>query len=382
MTSSYWLAAERPRVDVRPLDGRADVAVVGGGVTGCACARVLAASGLRVRLHEARQIASGASGRNGGFALRGGAPAYEAARAQLGRDQARALWQLTERYLDRLAELAGDAFRRTGSLRLAANAGERAELEAEYEALREDGFAAEWRDELPEPLAGRYHGATFHPPDGSLQPARWVRRLAGLAAAAGAELREGQRIESLDELEADQVVIATDGYTHGLVPELDAVVLPTRGQVVVTAPLERRLFPCPHYARHGFDYWQQTPDGRLVAGGFRDKALDEEQTAEETTTPLIQEHLEHLVRELTGAEPRIEHRWAGIFGTTEDRMPVLGPVPGRDGVWVSAGYSGHGNIMGLACGELVAQAILGEPAPEFEFFDPGRAIGSSLNANG
>src|SRR2546429_3639353 len=107
MTSSYWLAAERPRVDVRPLDGRADVAVVGGGVTGCACARLLAASGLRVRPHEARQIASGASGRNGGFALRGGAPAYEAARAQLGRDQARALWQLTERYLDRLAQLAG-----------------------------------------------------------------------------------------------------------------------------------------------------------------------------------------------------------------------------------------------------------------------------------
>ena len=222
---------------------------------------------------------------------------------------------------------------------------------------------------MPEPLAGRYHGATFHPPDGSLQPARWVRRLAGLAAAAGAELREGQRIESLDELEADQVVIATDGYTHGLVPELDAVVLPTRGQVVVTAPLERRLFPCPHYARHGFDYWQQTPDGRLVAGGFRDKALDEEQTAEETTTPLIQWQNPNRVI-------------ISVFGTTEDRMPVLGPVPGRDGVWVSAGYSGHGNIMGLACGELVAQAILGEPAPEFEFFDPGRAIGSSLNANG
>ena len=169
-------------------------------------------------------------------------------------------------------------------------------------------------------------------------------------------------------------MIATDGYTHGLVPELDAAVLPTRGQVVVTEPLERRLFPCPHYARHGFDYWQQTPDHRLVAGGFRDKALDEEQTAEETTTPLIQEHLERFVRELTGAEPRIEHRWAGIFGMTEDRLPLVGSVPDRDGVWVSAGYSGHGNVMGLACGELLAQAILGDPAPELELFDPARAI--------
>src|SRR5206468_9124277 len=147
MTSSYWLAEQRPSLDVPRLDGRADVAVVGGGVTGCACARVLADAGLRVRLHEAREIASGASGRNGGFALRGGAPAYDAARAELGREHARALWELTERYLDRLAELAGDAFRRTGSLRLAADADERAELEAEYEALREGGFAAEWHDE-------------------------------------------------------------------------------------------------------------------------------------------------------------------------------------------------------------------------------------------
>ena len=381
MTSSYWLAEDRPSLDVRRLDGRADVAVVGGGVTGCACARVLAEAGLRVRLHEAREIASGASGRNGGFALRGGAPAYDAARAQLGREQARALWELTERYLDRLAELAGDAFRRTGSLRLAADASERGELEAEYEALREDGFRAEWRDELPEPLDGRYHGAIFHPPDGSLQPARWVRRLAGLAAAAGADLREGERLESLDQLDADRVVIATDGYTHGLVPELDAVVLPTRGQVVVTEPLERRLFPCPHSARHGFDYWQQLLDDRLVAGGFRDKALTQEQTADEVTTPLIQEHLERFVGELTGGAPRIEHRWAGIFGMTEDRLPLVGMVPGRDGVWVSAGYSGHGNVMGLACGELVASAVLGEPAPELELFDPARLIRPALNAS-
>jgi gamma-glutamylputrescine oxidase len=379
MTSSYWLAEQRPRLDVPRLDGRADVALVGGGVTGCACARVLAQAGLRVRLHEAREIASGASGRNGGFALRGGPPTYEAARAQLGREQARALWELTERYLDRLAELAGDAFRRTGSLRLAADAGERGELEAEYEALREDGFRAEWRDELPEPLDGCYHGAIFHPPDGSLQPVRWVRRLAGLAAAAGADLREGARIESLDQLDADQVVIATDGYTHGLVPELDAAVLPTRGQVVVTEPLERRLFPCPHSARHGFDYWQQTPGNRLVAGGSRDKALNQEQTAEEVTTPLIQEHLEGFVRELTGADPRIEHRWAGIFGMTEDRLPLVGRVPGHDGAWVSAGYSGHGNVMGLACGELVAHAILGEPAAELELFDPARLIRPALS---
>jgi gamma-glutamylputrescine oxidase len=351
-----------------------DVAIVGGGVTGCACALVLAEAGWRVRLYEAREIAGGASGRNGGFALRGGAPAYDAARRELGPEGAQALWRWTECYLDRLEGLAGDAFRRTGSLRLAADPDERAELEAEYEALREDGFEVDWRDELAAPLRGRFDGAIFHPSDGSLQPARWVRRLAARAAEAGAELREHQRVESIDELEADHVVLATDGYTQGLLPELDAAVAPTRGQVLVTEPLERGLFPCPHYARHGYDYWQQTPEGRLVAGGSRDKTPDHEHTADEQVTPLIQGHLERFVTELLGEAPQVAHRWAGIFGATKDRLPLVGAVPGHDGVWVSCGYSGHGNVMGLACGELVAGAILGRPAPELELFEPARLL--------
>src|SRR6058998_706097 len=119
--SSFWLEDPRPELTIHPIAGRVDVAVVGGGVTGCACAHILAAAGLRVRLHEAREVAGGASGRNGGFALWGGAVPYDAARKQLGSECARALWQLTERYVDRLAELAGDAFRRAGSLRLAAD---------------------------------------------------------------------------------------------------------------------------------------------------------------------------------------------------------------------------------------------------------------------
>src|SRR2546423_6580106 len=102
MTSSYWLAEDRPDLPANRLRGRVDVAVVGGGVTGCACALRLAEAGKRVRLFEAREIAGGASGRNGGFALRGGAPAYDVARRELGAERARAVWALTERYPDRL----------------------------------------------------------------------------------------------------------------------------------------------------------------------------------------------------------------------------------------------------------------------------------------
>jgi glycine/D-amino acid oxidase-like deaminating enzyme len=378
MAESFWLDEPAPPPASGAVVRRPDVVVVGAGVTGCSCALALARAGLRVRVHEARQVASGASGRNGGFALRGTAGPYDQARLALGPEVAAALWRLSERALDRMEVLAGDALARTGSLRLAVDETERAELVAEYEALGQDGFAADWLDRPEGPLEGRFCAGLLHPRDGALQPARWVRRLAGLAALEGVEIREGSRIEALGDLDVDHVVVATDGYTRGLVPSLDAAVAPTRGQVIATEPLPERLFERPHYARHGYDYWQQTPDRRLVIGGWRDTSFATEETYEEATTPDIQGAIDGFVRELLGFAPRVTHRWAGIFGVTADRLPLVGPVPaehaGRAGVWAACGYSGHGNVLGFACGELVADAILGRPAAELAALDPVRLL--------
>src|SRR5918911_3366264 len=145
-TVPWWLAEASPEpLPRRPLDRAPDVEVIGGGVTGCACALALAEGGLRVRLYEARSIAGGASGRNGGFALAGGAMRYDVARETFGRDTARAYWQLTEAYLDRLERLAGAALTRPGSLRLAADDEELEQLRLEHAVLVDDGFDAEWR---------------------------------------------------------------------------------------------------------------------------------------------------------------------------------------------------------------------------------------------
>ena len=323
-----------------------------------------------MRLHDAREIAGGASGRNGGFALRGGAAPYDITIETIGREQAARYWRLTEEALDRLAFLAGDACRRTGSLRLADDDDERDELAVEYEALRADGFAADW---VEEPLDGRFRAAIFHPADAALQPARWVRRLAARAAQAGAEIREHDRVQSLEELDAEQVLVATDGYLSGLLGQLEGLIVPTRGQMIATEPLER-LFDCPHYGRHGFDYWQQAPDGRILAGGFRDSALQNEFTSEEVTTPGIQGALEAFVAELVGRSLRVDYRWAGLFGLVLDFLPVVGRVPGEERVWVAGGYSGHGNVLGLLCGDLAAQAMLGRDAPELAWMNPNRLV--------
>jgi gamma-glutamylputrescine oxidase len=381
----YWLAEPLPALPRagpagasdavgRPLAGHVDVVVIGGGVTGCSCALTLARGGMRVRLLEAHEVAGGASGRNGGFALRGGCPSYHEARAGLGPQSARALWELSERALDAIEQLAGDALRRVGSVRLAVDQPERDELAREYEALRDDGFAAEWLDPLPTPLARLFAGGFVHPGDGALDPARWVRRLAARAAGAGAELIEHRPVsrQELETLDAGAVVVAVDGMTDALIPELGPWVVPMRGQVLATAPLAERVADRPHYARGGYDYWQQLPNGRLILGGRRDTSLETEQTAAEEPTPYIQAQLDSFAAELLGRRPVVTHRWAGIWGETPDRLPLAGRVPGSERMWVAGGYSGHGNVLGFACGELVGRSILGERPSELDLFSPAR----------
>src|SRR4029079_2809330 len=94
--------------------------------------------------------------RNGGFALRGTAASYDQVVASFGRDRALALWQWTGAELAAMGGLSGYAFRRLGSLRIAADAEEREDLRDEIEALWADGLEAEWIDAPGGPLAGPF----------------------------------------------------------------------------------------------------------------------------------------------------------------------------------------------------------------------------------
>jgi glycine/D-amino acid oxidase-like deaminating enzyme len=371
----YWLDEPAPALALEGGGGHVDVGVVGAGITGCACALALADAGLRVRVVDARRVAEGASGRNGGFALRGTAAPYDQVVASFGRDRALELWHWTEAELRAMQELSGDAFRPCGSLRVAVDAEEREDLRDEVEALWADGLEAAWIDAPDGPLAGRFSAAIRHPTDAALQPARLVRRLAVRASEAGVEFVQGRRVEAPEELDADAVVVATDGYPSGLLGELEGLIVPTRGQVIATESIPERLFEVPHYGRHGFDYWHQAENGRIVAGGFRDVSLDREFTAEEALTDDVQAALSSFVNGLLGREVRIDYRWAGIFGLVLDFMPVVGPVPGLPRTWVAGGYSGHGNVLGFACGRLVARAILGDRDSLLDLFEPARLLG-------
>jgi hypothetical protein len=142
-----------------------------------------------------------------------------------------------------------------------------------------------------------------------------------------------------------------------------------------TEPLAEQLFPRPHYARRGFDYWQQLPDGRLIAGGRRNTTLEAENTAVEETTEVIQVQIEELVRELLGRLPRITigGRDSSARRRTGYRSSVRFPAVTASG---SPPATPATATSWASPAELVAQAILGRPAPELELFDPARLIPS------
>jgi glycine/D-amino acid oxidase-like deaminating enzyme len=115
------------------------------------------------------------------------------------------------------------------------------------------------------------------------------------------------------------------------------------------------------YARWGFEYLQQRPDGRILAGGFSDVDAESSYTDSEEGSPVIWDRVEAYLRDDLGVEPAISHRWAGVVGFSDDSLPYVGEVPGRPGLYVSGGYSGVGNVPGFMCGRDIADSIAGRP---------------------
>jgi gamma-glutamylputrescine oxidase len=379
-TTPFWL--DSPYEPRTPLEGDVEVeaCVIGGGVGGLSCARRLAQHGIETVLLEAGTVAGGASGRNGGFLIAGTAAFHNDARERFGAAPARAMYARTLEAQQEIFELAeelgaGDALRQVGLLRLAVSDEEADHVRDHARALEEDGFPAELveRDALPDALRKTGLVALLTAHDGALHPARWYRLLAGAAEAAGARICESSAVRGpvpapgegavrtgAGSVTAGHVVVAADGALPALVPEYAGRVRSRRLHMVATEPLPPTLDTMV-YARWGYEYLQQRPDGRILAGGFSDVDADGSYTDSDAGNPLIWERVERYLREDLGADAGVSHRWAGVVGYSDDSLPYVGEVPGRPGLFASGGYSGVGNVPGFMCGRDLADAIAGEP---------------------
>jgi glycine/D-amino acid oxidase-like deaminating enzyme len=344
MSTPFWPVP--PEKYPGSLPEKADVLIVGGGIAGNSLLWHLARRRIDAVLVEREHIAWGASGRNAGFLLAGVASSYAEAVRTYGREKAREVWEITNENHDRMIEAARGqdvGHRRLGSAILPASDDERALLVESAQLLSEDGFQSRWDGTR-----------LVNPRDGEINPAAMVAALA--RQAAGGAIREGVAVESLTprahdvvvtageaECEAGVVILATNGYTSQLVPEVK--IQPTRAQMLATAPDRRELVDMPVYSHFGYRYWRQLRTGEVLIGGWRDTTLETEKTFDAEPTREVQEHLDRTVREL-GASGEVTHRWAGTMGFTESGLPMAGPLEGMNNVYLCAGFTGHG--MGFA----------------------------------
>jgi glycine/D-amino acid oxidase-like deaminating enzyme len=370
-----------------PLEGdvRADVAVVGGGITGLSTALHAARAGAAVVLLEAEELGFGASGRNGGQVNPGLKLDPDTVERDFGADLGRRMnalagsapalvFDLVKRH-----GIACDA-RQNGTLRAAVHARHAAAIRKTCAQLERRGAPVELLEGAA--LAGatgteRYSCALLDRRGGDLNPLMYARGLARAAIEAGARVHAQSRALGLQRAAggwrldtgrasatAKHVVLASNGYTDPLWPGLRRTVVPLFGAIAATAPLadaaRRNILPARPVLYESGNitvYYRIDPRHRLLIGGRG--------PMHEIDTPAA---IPHLTRYAVKLWPVLEgidwtHAWGGRLAMTRDHYPhVHEPAPG---VLICLGYNGRGVAMATAMGRALADRMA-NPSAAFD----------------
>jgi glycine/D-amino acid oxidase-like deaminating enzyme len=228
-----------------------------------------------------------------------------------------------------------------------------------------------------------------------LHPAKYVFGLARVATNSGVQIVENTPVEAIRKdgksyqvvtsqgiLKANNILLATNGYTNNLIPAARRGIFSGGSYIITTEPLSnalqqsvsprRRMF---YDSKHFLNYFRLTPDGRMLFGGRHNLSTD---------LPLDQSATE-LRKRMVAVFPQlsdtaISHSWTGKLGLTFDLMPHAGQLQGgaAAGIYYAYGYGGHGvgiasylgHQMGkIMCGEVVNNPILEVPHHRY-FFSP------------
>jgi gamma-glutamylputrescine oxidase len=387
---SYYAAsahASPPREALRG-DLTADVCVVGGGIAGCSTALNLAERGYRVVLLEGQRVGWGASGRSGGQAIFGFAAGQDKLVAQVGRETARRMFDVSVEALDvlksRVARHEIDCDLNWGQMHVAIKPRHVAELEAWREELARDyGYASpRWLDrrELREILATeRYLGGLLDPRSGHLHPLNYTLGLARAAEVAGVRIFEGSQVTRLDH--GDTVTVSTEAgavraryaalccnayVDDAISARLRARIMPVGTYIVATEPLgEARMKALIRDnvavtdINWVLDYFRRSADHRLLFGGrVSYSGLDPLNTERATRARMLK-----VFPQL--ADVDVAYSWGGYVDITMSRAPDFGRL--APNAYYLQGFSGHGIALTGMAGQLVAEAIAGQ-AERFDMF--------------
>lgn len=382
----YWWQAGAPVSTRARLPDRVDAAIVGGGYAGLSAALELARGGASVAVLEKNAMGDGASTRNGGM-VSGGVNIGKGTdlSATLGRETAR-----------RLLEDAAHAYAFLEALI------ERENISCDYEARgrfigahtpaahaaqeRKVELLNQWCDAGAELIprrrqrefidSGYYYGGMFIARSGSLHPSRYHQGLLKACESHGVALSSGTPVTRIDRttrefvvhfpgggLRADNVVIATNGYTGQSTPWHRRRIIPVGSYIIATEPLGKKrirsLFPtlaCITDSQRNLAYFRPSPDHRrVVFGGRAGNPGDDVHAA----VPRLYARMCEIFPALDGV--RISHAWTGNVAFTFDRLPHMG----RDesGVCYCLGCNGSGVAMMTYLGQRTAQRILNPESP-------------------
>jgi glycine/D-amino acid oxidase-like deaminating enzyme/nitrite reductase/ring-hydroxylating ferredoxin subunit len=381
-TESLWRATHQPgrfTPLTRSLD--ADVAIVGGGVTGLTAAVLLAREGRRVVLLERDVLGSGETGNTTSHLTEAVDARYQTLVKDYGEDGARLVARSSREAIDRIEAFVRESrqdcgFERVPGYLYTERADDLDWLARELDAARRAGCAVEWVDHVPLPFTTK--GAVRWDAQAQVHATRYLQALVGLAVENGVQIHDTTRVLGVHEgrpcrVETDLgTVVATHVVVAANVPVNNRVLLHTKiaayrsyAIAAEVTSLEPGLFwdtdDPYHYTR------RQNIDGRtyLIVGG------EDHRTGLETDTDACYERLLQYTRARFGVAAA-EYRWSGQIIEPVDGLPFIGLNSAAQHVYVATGYAGNGMTFGTLAGMIASDLILGRPNPYAALYDATR----------
>lgn len=357
-----------------------DVVIAGSGFVGLWSAYYLKKRepDLRITIIDRGIIPTGASTRNAGFACYGSVTELVKDAESMGEDNMLSLVEMRYRGIRRIQKLFGDNeidFENNGGYELIHN--------YDYRLMSEN---IKWINKLLRPIFPTKKTFGFKDekikefgfegvrhiihtkPESQLHPGKLCLRLLQLVQSMGVTVISATEIAGYEEsadgvrvftdkfsLRASSLLICTNAFAKQLLPGLDIV--PARGQVLVTAPIPSLKIKGTFHYDEGFYYFRNLGN-RLLLGGARNAAIDEETTTEMDISDKIQKKLEQFISThlLPGTSFEITDRWSGIMGMGAEKMPIIRQLSSN--IFCAVRMSGMGVALAPIAGDEMSRMIL------------------------